>query len=258
MTPRAAALRRSFDIYWRDMARAARMDALNARFVKKGMLAFDIGAHVGDRTASFRCLGARVVAVEPQPRIFRALQLVFRGDAGVTLERSAVADTEGHARLHVNSANPTVSTLNPGFIAAAAGNPLWTGQRWDEGLEVPVTTLDALIARHGTPHFVKIDVEGHEADVLSGLSVPLRALSFEITTLRRDVGHACVDRLSHLGDYVFALSLGEDHALRPPGWVDRDAMHTMLRALPDAANSGDVFAWHRASGVDRDPLRYLP
>ena len=35
-------------------------------------LAFDIGAHVGDRTAAFRRLGARVVAVEPQPAAMRA------------------------------------------------------------------------------------------------------------------------------------------------------------------------------------------
>ena len=34
--------------------------------VKPGDLAFDIGSHVGDRISSFRRLGARVVALEPQ------------------------------------------------------------------------------------------------------------------------------------------------------------------------------------------------
>ena len=43
------------------------MDALYARFLRAGDLAFDIGAHVGDRVSSFRRLGARVVALEPQP-----------------------------------------------------------------------------------------------------------------------------------------------------------------------------------------------
>jgi|GEM_PF-2224461 len=63
---RTAAIDRSFDIYYRDRQRTARMDALNAAFVGQGCLAFDIGAHVGDRTGSFSRLGASVVALEPQ------------------------------------------------------------------------------------------------------------------------------------------------------------------------------------------------
>ena len=52
--------------------RDAAMDALYARFVRPGDLAFDIGSHVGDRIGSFRRLGARVVALEPQPLCARA------------------------------------------------------------------------------------------------------------------------------------------------------------------------------------------
>ena len=241
MTPRAAALRRSFDIYWRDRGRTARMDALHASIVPPGGLAFDIGAHVGDRSASFRRLGAQVVAVEPQPGPLRALRLIFARDPGVTLVGAAVGAAEGRAALHLNAANPTVATLSPAFIAAARHDPNWQGQRWDGQVSVPVTTLDALIAAHGRPDFAKIDVEGLEDAVLAGLSQPLPALSVEITTIRRGVGHACLDRLGALGTYRFALSMGEDHALRT-GWLDRDGMHAALAALPDEANSGDVFA----------------
>ena len=42
------------------------MDRLYGNFVRPGDLVFDVGAHVGDRVASFRRLGARVIAVEPQ------------------------------------------------------------------------------------------------------------------------------------------------------------------------------------------------
>ena len=53
------------------------MDRLYGKFVRPGDLVFDVGAHVGDRVASFQRLGARVVAVEPQPAMVRALRLLY-------------------------------------------------------------------------------------------------------------------------------------------------------------------------------------
>lgn len=63
----ARSLSRSLRVYHGDHARKAAMDSLYARFLRAGDLAFDIGAHVGDRISSFRRLGASVVALEPQP-----------------------------------------------------------------------------------------------------------------------------------------------------------------------------------------------
>ncbi|SFE48886.1 FkbM family methyltransferase [Roseivivax sediminis] len=240
-TTRAQALGRSLDVYYRDMDRTARMDRLHARLVAPGALVFDIGAHVGDRTGSFLRRGARVVALEPQPSIFRALRLIHGRHARAVLLPQAAGAAAGEVELLVNSRNPTVSTAAPDFVTAAAGATGWEGQDWDGRVRVPVTTLDALIARHGEPDFVKIDVEGHEAAVLHGLSRPLPALSFEVTTIQRDVAHRCIDRLSALGRYEYNLSLGEAHELRP-AWLDAEEMRAALDSLPNAANSGDVYA----------------
>ncbi|MCC2101896.1 MAG: FkbM family methyltransferase, partial [Hyphomicrobiales bacterium] len=100
--------------------------------------------------------------------------------------------------------------------------------------------LDALIAAHGAPAFAKIDVEGFEADVLAGLSRRLPALSFEFTTIQRDVAHRCLDRLAALGNYRFDVSLGESHELAG-AWVSRDEIAARIAALPHEANSGDVY-----------------
>ncbi|WP_341863261.1 FkbM family methyltransferase [Gymnodinialimonas sp. 57CJ19] len=236
-----SAIGHSLDVYYRDAARTARMDRLNACFVRPGDLVFDVGAHVGDRTASFRRLGAKVITLEPQPHVFRALRLIHGRDAQVTLRPEAVGDAMGEIALHLNTSNPTVSTASAELIEAADDTREWAGQVWDRTIRVPVVTLDHLIATHGTPAFIKIDVEGHEAAVLAGLSTPVKALSFEVTTIQRAVAFACLSRLTELGAYEFNLSLGEEHALRHTDWISAEAMTTVIAQLPNAANSGDVY-----------------
>src|SRR5436190_23460672 len=109
-------LRRSLEVYYGDAERDAAMDGLYAGFVRAGDLAFDIGAHVGDRTGSFRRLGARVVALEPQPLCARAIRAIYRGDDGVTLLEAACGERIGTVALKINSANPTVSTASADFV----------------------------------------------------------------------------------------------------------------------------------------------
>lgn len=237
----AAAIGRSLRTYYAP-GRAALLDAFHQRFLGAGDLAFDVGAHVGDRSASFRRLGARVVAVEPQPRLRRALRLLFPGDPGITFVPALLGAEPGEAVLRLNTANPTVATASQDFIAAADGAAGWEGQVWDAELRLPVTTLDLLIAEHGRPAFAKIDVEGYEESVLAGLTTPLRALSFEFTTIQRDVAARCLARLAALGYRAFNACLGESMAFAHAAPLDAAAMGAWLAALPHAANSGDVYA----------------
>jgi FkbM family methyltransferase len=217
------------------------MDRLYGSFVRSGDLVFDVGAHVGDRVASFRRLGARVVAVEPQPTMVRALRLLYGRSASVAIEALAVGRDPGRARMLVNADNPTVSTISPAFVEAARDAPGWETQRWSEAIDIEITTLDALIARHGVPAFVKLDVEGFEAEALHGLSHRVRALSFEFTTIQRDVALACIERCSAMGYTRFNAALGESQALIGE-WMGASDVAGWLIALPQSANSGDIYA----------------
>lgn len=240
--PSLASLRRSLDVYYGDAARDAAMDLLYSRFVRPGDVAFDIGSHVGDRIGAFRRLGARVVALEPQPDCARVLRALYGDDRDVTLVEAACGPSPGELTLHINSENPTVTTASPDFVKAADGAGGWEGQVWDRAITVPVTTLDELVARHGQPAFAKIDVEGFEADVLAGLSRPLPVLSFEFTTIQRDVACRCLEMLAGLGPYRFDVALGESQRLTFAEPVSAAAMADHIRALPHEANSGDVYA----------------
>jgi len=233
---------RSLRIYYGHRARTSAMDRLYGNFVRRGDLVFDVGAHVGDRVAAFHRLGARVVAVEPQPSLVRALKLLHGRKTDVVIEAFAVGRSAGTIDLMINPDNPTVSTASDEFVSAARNAPGWEAQRWTKTLRVPVTTLDALIAKHGMPAFIKIDVEGFEAEALAGLARPVKALSFEFTTIQRDVALACIERCSALGYARFKAALGESQVLAHADWIDGAAIARWLAELPHGANSGDIYA----------------
>lgn len=232
-------LLRSIAIYWFVPGRAGQLDRFYARWVKPGGLAFDIGSHAGNRAASWRRLGAAVVAVEPQPIFADFLARLFVDDANVALERTAVGRREGTLVLRVSDRHPTVTSASPDFVAAAGAAPGYEAVVWNRAVEVPMTTLEALIARHGRPDFVKIDVEGAEADVLAGLSPAVPALSFEYSWASREVARACVRRLA---GYRFNRAVGEDLRLVGDAWLDGPAMLAFLDGLTPDSPSGDIYA----------------
>ncbi len=212
------------------------------RFVRPGDLCFDIGAHVGNRLWALSRLGARVVALEPQPDCMRLLRRWYGRHANVELVEQAVGATPGTRTLFVSERTPTVTTLSRDWIAAVGATPGFAGVRWDRGIPVRVTTLDALVARYGEPAFCKIDVEGAELDVLRGLSYPLRALSFEYIPAATDGAVACVERLRELGRYEYNWSRGELPRLRSSVWRGPAQMADILRRMPINGQSGDVYA----------------
>ncbi len=239
---------RSLLVYRAIPWRAGQLRRFYRRFLPDGGLAFDIGAHAGNRVAAFVQLGARVVAVEPQPDFVRLLQRRFGSDPRVTVLPLALGQAPGQAQLLASVRTPTVSTLSADFVQRAAATASFRGVRWDAGPVVQVDTLDALIERHGRPDFVKIDVEGFELAVLMGLSQPLPALSFEFLPAVRDIALGCIDRLETLASsgpqhYVYAVSLGESQHLLQPLGLPAQGMRAWLLALPDDAPSGDVHAW---------------
>jgi FkbM family methyltransferase len=233
---------RSLVIYWRP-GRQRGLRRLYRPFVGPGDLVFDVGAHLGDRTAAFSSLGASVVALEPQPKLLLWLRRLVGRRPGVTIRPEAVGRTPGAAQLAVSEATPTLSTLsNEWKDRIPLDNATFQHVRWERSIEVAVTTLDLLIARHGEPRFCKIDVEGHEAEVLAGLTRPLEALSVEFVAGSLDVALACVDRLERLSAYRYNVVPGERRDFVLPEWTGADEIMSWFRDGADGVSSGDLYA----------------
>jgi FkbM family methyltransferase len=235
-------LLRSLLLYYGLPWRIWQMARLYRPFVPPGGLCFDVGAHVGNRLAAWRLLGAHVVALEPQPLLFKWLRWCYGRSPHVTLLPQAVGDRPGQATLHISRRTPTVTSLSRSWLRRVQQVDSFAGVDWDTQVSVPVTTLDVLIAEYGRPHFCKIDVEGHELAVLQGLNQPLPALSFEYTPATFDLTAACVERLAQLGSYEFNWSVAERPRFCQDEWVTVVALLNQLQTIPTDQPSGDVYA----------------
>lgn len=214
------------------------------QFVEPGDLVFDIGAHVGNRIVPLRGIGARVVAVEPQPHCFRLLDRHFGGDEGVELVEGACGSRETESKLRISSANPTLSTLSEVWVDSIQEHYAEEEIEWDRSVTVKTTTLEALIARYGEPRFVKVDVEGFEHEVLSGLRTPVEVISFEFLPASPEPALRSVELIDALADYEFNFSMVETMRYAAD-WMDASEITATLRAMPATGRSGDVYARRR-------------
>ena len=114
---------RSLAMYYGIPFRARRLERLYAPFVTRDALCFDIGAHAGNRALCWRRLGARVVAVEPQPDFVRLLRLLYGRDEGVTTATLTILPAPGTAcRRHASDASDAYMNQGRSRADAVAGH----------------------------------------------------------------------------------------------------------------------------------------
>lgn len=235
-------LLRSLAIYYWQPGKLRLLRRFYRAMLPPKALCFDIGAHVGNRTAVWRSLGATVVAVEPQEVCLRYLRHRFSNDPQVHLLPVAIDAEAGTKLLHVSALTPTITTLAGADWQSDMKNLSSFHVEWEQPKPVTTTTMDHLIGTYGVPDFCKIDVEDFELEALLGLSQPLPLLSFEYLAARAFKTIACIERLESLGQYEYNWSFGESHRFQQEQWLPADEMVAILKAMSRHDRSGDLYA----------------
>jgi FkbM family methyltransferase len=138
----------------------------------RGGHVLDVGANVGYTAAVFAGAvepGWQVHAFEPERRNFRVLEEVVtrRGLAGKVMPvRAAVGATEGEVDLWRNPAHHADHRVLTAALAARLGAVAADRER------VTQVTLDGYARDQGLGRvaFIKVDVQGHEPEVLRGMA----------------------------------------------------------------------------------------
>jgi FkbM family methyltransferase len=211
-----------------------------ADFVCRGDLVFDIGANMGSYSETFCELGAKVVAVEPNPACCQNLHRLAR-ICPVYVENCAAGDLPGKATLRICDCNG-LSTLTDDWCEASQQSPLNREAKWTGTLEVEIITLDQLARRHGVPSFVKIDAEGFDDQVLRGMSFQPPALQFEFNRWLPTVAMRCFEAPALASGYEFNYVRGLEMRLACERWVGGDDLRSRLDTLTGNDWNGDVLA----------------
>lgn len=226
------------------LRQSQRMREFYAALLPKGALVFDIGANVGTMSRIFAGLGARVVAVEPNPDCARHIELSTRRGQ-VEVLAAAVSDRDGQAALKVSDRKDKMSSLSDEWRAAVSRENADYAGMWKREVTVPTITLDALIQRYGEPWYIKIDVEGYEEQVIKGLSQCPSLLSFEFNRVFLEPALKALES-GVFDDTVFNYTLIDPVRFELADWVERNELKKAILELGEGQGLGDVFVRRRA------------
>lgn len=132
-----------------------------AAWTRQRQLVIDVGMFEGSDTQQYLLQGYDVVAIEANPANVAFAKRRFPRElenGRLRILNCAVAAYDGIIHLNVPDGSPGCSTLSQGHIDRS----LPARTREYRSIEVPARTFQSILADYGTPHYIKVDIEGSD------------------------------------------------------------------------------------------------
>ena len=214
------------------------------QLLPNGGVIFDIGANYGNRIEPVIDLNFKIIAVEPQTECVN--YLMKRYGNKLEIVKKGLSDKKEFLPIY-QSKESVLTSFSKEWIDKVQSSGRFDSNIWafDENNTIEMTTFDELISQYGIPNFAKIDVEGFELKVLSGLTQKIPLISLEYTTPELSENLIkCIEYLHDLSaDYTFNYSVGETMNFASDYWLNfSDFLKLIKSELFQNTRFGDIYA----------------
>jgi FkbM family methyltransferase len=217
-------------------------------------LVYDVGLHRGEDSAYYLRKGYRVVAFEADPDLVRRAQQRFAAELStgrLEIIEGAISESDADTIAFYRHRNPQATALGTTCEAWVERNRAAVDQ-----LDVPVVRFHEHLERTGTPHYMKIDIEGADRlciDTLLRLGICPTFISLESEKVDFSLLRAELDALERLGFDRFAAVQQWGMATRVVQARDRqgDPFTYRYEAESSGGFGDDIHHWMNRSDIER-------
>jgi FkbM family methyltransferase len=200
---------------------------------------FDVGANRGLFTDA--CImnnpTDKIIVIEANPNLFDYLVEKYKNNDHIEVINSLISNENDVLIPFYLSNVDVISTASIDWITNSrfVNRQTWCEPlemcTWYEPIQVKSRSLDSIIDQYGIPELIKVDVEGYEFEVLSGLTKKAKDICFEWAEEQYESIKKTCDHLKTLGYTEFGFIEDDEYLKKPEVYTcwENSPIHSLVK-----------------------------